>query len=161
VPEPAAAPGRTLGRHEAAPVTDRDDWSAAQNACTAAYLGREGTPRRRVKVRWWTETTRGPDVTGMVALLWTGRRRRPGGPAVFVAVYEPHAPVGAQPFLVVRAREPDLATPGGRGLATVHGDAVPGGALVIESRAGTVVPAEPPAAPGEGAPAWTEVDPAP
>ena len=143
-------------------MTEPDDWPAAQDACTAAYLARRGSPRRRVKVRWWTEATRrGPDVTGVVGVLWSGRRTRPGGPALFVAVYEPDVPVGAQPFLVVRARDADLAAPSGRGLATVHGDAAPGGALVIEMRAGTVVPAEPPAAPGEGAPAWTEVDPPP
>lgn len=149
-------------RDRRAPVTDADagGWAAAQSAFTAAFLARAGAPRRRVKVRWWSEaTTRGPDVTGAVARLLSARRSHTRGRVVFVAVYEPDAPVGAPPFLVVRAGDDDLASPSGRATATVHGDAAPGGALVVETRVGTVVPAEPPAEPGDAAPTWTEVDP--
>lgn len=134
---------------------------AAQHTLTAAYLARSGTARRRVKVRWWTATTRGPDVAGAVTRLWSGRRslRRTG--TTFVALYEAADPAGTPPFLVVRAAPGDLDAPRGRAVATVHGEAVPGGALVVETRAGTVVPVEPPAEPAEEAPPWTEVDPTP
>lgn len=139
-------------------MTDPDAWPAAQHAFTAAHLARAGAPRRRVKVLWWSEaTSRGPDVGGLVSRLWSGPRPRQDR-VVFVAMFEPDAPVGTPPFLVVRAGDSDLVAPSGRATATVHGDAVPGGALVIEARVGTVVPVEPPAEPGEGAPPWTEVD---
>ena len=138
------------------------EWSDAQDAFTAAHLGRAGSERRRVKVRWWSApTSRGPDVTGMVARLWSGRGTRPGDDLVFVALYEPSDPVGARPFLVLRARPGDVVTPSGRATATVHGTAAPGGFLVVETRAGTIVPAEPPGEPGDDAPPWTEVDAAP
>ena len=140
-------------------MTDDGDWAGQQLAFTAAHLAREGAERRRVKVRWWSApTSRRPDVTGMVARLWSARRTRPGDDLVFVALYEVDDPVGARPFLVVRAHAGDLAAPSGRATATVHGAAVPGGALVVEARAGTIVPAEPPAEPGADAPSWTEVD---
>jgi hypothetical protein len=135
------------------------DWASAQHAVTAAHQARSGTARRPVKVQWWTATaTRGPDVTGVVTRLWSGRRSRARTGETFVALYEAADPVGAPPFLVVRAGPGDLASPSGRAVATVHGDAVPGGALVIETRDGTVVPVEPPAEAGDQAPGWTEVD---
>src|SRR5690606_2980836 len=135
---------------------------------------------------------RGPDVVGWLARLLPARRT-PGGGGYVVAVYEPDAPVGAAPLLLVRAGSADppvargrgLATalghvepagalvieargwevvpgraapPGarGRGLATGLGHVGPAGALVIEARGWEVVPVEPPEAPGEGAPPWTE-----
>lgn len=77
-----------------------------------------------------------------------------------MAVFEPEAPPGARPFLVLRAQPGGLTTAHGRALATVHGTAEPGAALVLEARGALVVPAEPPAAPDEDAPSWTETDPA-
>jgi hypothetical protein len=140
-------------------VTGERGWASAQHAVTAAHQARSGTARRRVKVQWWTAAAaRGPDVTGVVTRLWSGRRSRARTGETFVALYEPEDPVGAPPFLVVRAGPGDLASSSGRALATVHGEPVPGGALVIETRAGTVVPVEPPSEAGDRAPGWTEVD---
>jgi hypothetical protein len=144
-----------------APVDEEIRWRAEQAAFTADHLGRQaGGPRRRVKVVWWSASlARGPDVSGLLARLWSGRDRRPGADQVFVALFEPEDPVGARPFLVLRARDGGLGATRGRALATVHGQAEPGGVLVVETRAGTIVPAEPPAEPGDDAPSWTETDP--
>lgn len=143
-----------------APVTEPQRWVVAQAACTAAYLARSGLARRRVKVRWWSEAARrGPDVVGALARLWAATGPRRAGTAVVVAVYEPSAEAGAIPFLVVRAAESGLARPAGRAVATLYGDPVPGGALVVETWAGTVVPAEPPTAAGRDALPWSDVDP--
>jgi hypothetical protein len=144
-------------------VDDETRWRADQAAFTGDHLARRaGGSRRRVKVMWWSVSAsraRGPDVTGLLAQLWSGRGRRPGADQVFVALFEPDDPVGARPFLVLRARDGGLGAPRGRALATVHGQAEPGGVLVVETRAGTIVPAEPPGEPGDDAPSWTETDP--
>jgi len=144
-------------------VGDETPWWVEQAVFTDDHLARRtGAPRRRVKVAWWSasaSTARGPDVTGLLSRLWSGREHRPGADEVFVAMFEPDDPVGARPFLVLRARQGGLGPARGRALATVHGRAEPGGVLVVETHAGTIVPAEPPAAPGDEAPSWSETDP--
>ncbi|HEX6569859.1 MAG TPA: hypothetical protein VF015_11860 [Acidimicrobiales bacterium] len=137
----------------------RVDWAADQRELELAREARtDRAERRRVKILWWTDRAgpRHPDVVGAVARLWSGRRR--DTEQVFVALYQATDPPGARPFLVVRARPGCVAQPRGRALATVVGRAEPGGALVIETSRGQVVPAEPPARPGDLAPAWSEVD---
>ena len=151
----------TTGRPYARPVDDERRWRAEQAAFAAEHLGWHGAaPRRPVKVMWWSVAAgRGPDVTGLISRLWSGRSRRPGEEQVFVALFAADDPVGSRPFLVLRAQPGGVTSARGRGVATVHGEAEPGGVLVVESRAGTIVPAEPPATPGDDAPSWTEVDP--
>jgi hypothetical protein len=144
-------------------VDDEVRWLVEQSEFTADHLARRaGAERRRVKVLWWTASAsvpRRPDVTGLLARLWSGGAGQ-GGQHLFVALFEPDDPVGARPFLVLRASPGEAGTPNGRGLAVVHGRAEPGGVLVVETPAGTIVPAEPPAPPGDRAPSWAETDPA-
>ncbi len=137
----------------------RSDWAEEQRALYESYVDRRvGAERRRVKILWWTAAVgRGPDVMGLVSRLWAGRRTRPAVDQVFVAVYEATAPIGARPFLVVRARPDSFTEARGRATATAVGRAEPEGALVIETRRGAVVPAEPPGLPGDNAPSWSEV----
>jgi len=149
------------GRRPTGPVASVGvtDWASEQLAFYEDYLARRGGAERRpVKIRWWTARAgRKADVMGVVARLWTGKRFRQGEEQVFVAVYEAADPVGARPFLVVPARDRTFAEASGRATATVVGRAEPGGALVIETRQGEVLPALPPGAPGDDAPSWTEV----
>lgn len=135
------------------------EWAAEQRSFYEGYLARRGGAERRpVKIRWWTARAgRRADVLGVVARLWTGKRFGQGEEQVLVAVYEAADPVGARPFLVVPARDRTFAEASGRATATVVGRAEPGGALVIETRRGQVLPALPPGAPGDDAPSWTEV----
>ncbi len=140
----------------------RDGWVAEQRALVAGYESRTvGAERRRVKIQWWTPmgTTRRVDLMGTVSQLWSGRHA--GADPVLVAVYEAADPVGTLPFLVVRAAPGVLVDASGRSLATVVGRAEPGGALLVETRHGAVLPLEPPSAAGSDAPPWTEVDPDP
>jgi hypothetical protein len=142
-------------------VDDDRRWRAEQAAFATEHLERHAAaPRRPVKVMWWSVALgRGPDVTGVLSRLWSARGRRPGEDPVFVALFPAEAPVGSRPFLVLRAQPGGVASAQGRAVATVHGEAEPGGVLVVETRAGTIVPAEPPGAPGGDAPSWTETDP--
>jgi hypothetical protein len=120
--------------------------------------------RRRVKILWWTAPPLHPRRTtlaGSLAQLWSGKRALDGQGPVSVGVYEATDPVGAPPLVVLRVRPGDVPQARGRGLATVVGEARPGGVLVLETRHGTVVPVEPPAEPGDDAPPWSEVDPDP
>ncbi len=135
-------------------------WADEQRSFYEGYVTRRvGAERRRVKILWWTVVPGGgPDAMGLVSRLWSGRRTRPAEGQVFVAVYDAADPVGARPFLVVRARPDSFAEAHGRATATAVGCAEPGGALVIETRRGTVAPAEAPGLPGDHAPGWSEVD---
>jgi hypothetical protein len=117
--------------------------------------------RRRVKILWWTPASLHPrrtTLTGSLAQLWSGRRALEAQGPVCVGVYEATDPVGAPPLVVLRVRPGDVPQARGRALATVVGEARPGGVLVLETRHGTVVPVEPPAEPGDDAPPWSEVD---
>lgn len=137
------------------------DWRDEQRAFAEAHAARRvGAERRPVKILWWTDApAQGPDVLGVVARLWTGRRTRPAQEQTFVALFHATDPVGARAFLVVRTSPDTFGQPSGRSTGTAIGAAEPGGVLVIETRRGQVVPAEPPALPGDAAPAWSEVDP--
>lgn len=134
-----------------------EGWFAAQRELLRTRLDHGPVARRPVKIQWWPAPPagRGPDVVGWLARLLPARRT-PGGGGYVVAVYEPDAPVGAAPLLLVRAGSADPPVARGRGLATALGHVEPAGALVIEARGWEVVPVEPPEAPGEGAPPWTE-----
>jgi hypothetical protein len=134
-----------------------EGWFAAQRALLRARLEHGPVARHRVKIQWWPAPAggRGPDVVGWLARLFPARRS-PGSGGYVVAVYEPDAPVGAAPLVLVRAGSASPPAERGRGVATALGDVEPAGALVIEARGWEAVPVEPPAAPGEGAPPWTE-----
>jgi hypothetical protein len=136
-------------------------WRDEQRAFVEAYAGRRvGAERRPVKILWWTDApAQGPDVLGVVARLWTGRRARPAQEQTFVALFDATDPVGARPFLVVRTGPDTFGQPSGRSTGTAVGAAEPDGVLLIETRRGQVIPAEPPGLPGDAAPAWSEVDP--
>jgi hypothetical protein len=138
----------------------RDVWVGEQIALVRDHERRaDRAPRRRVKIRWWTEGPRArrrAHVTAALSRLWSARPLDAG--AVFVALYEATDPVGTPPFLVLRVGPDEFAESQGRAIVTAVGEAVPGGALVLETRQGTVIPAEPPATPGDGVPAWSEVD---
>ena len=142
-------------------MDDERRWRSEQAAFAAEHLEWHASgPRRPVKVMWWSVSVgRGPDVTGLISRLWSARSRRPGEEQVFVALFAPDDAVGTRPFLVLRAQPGGVSTARGRAVATVHGEPEAGGVLVVETRAGTIVPAEPPAAPGDDAPSWTETDP--
>ncbi|MBN2623114.1 MAG: hypothetical protein JXA83_07095 [Acidimicrobiales bacterium] len=135
-------------------------WTDEQRAVYEAYLTRRGGgERRRVKILWWTEAdTGGPDVMGLVSSIWSGRRRGAGPGRVLVALYHAGAPVGDPPELVVPVDATTLTEPSGRALATAIGRCEPGGALVIETSRGPLLPAAPPAPPDEASPPWSEVD---
>lgn len=135
------------------------DWAAEQRAVYEDYLAhRGGAERRPVKIRWWTARAgRSADVMGVLARLWSGKRARQDGEQVFVALYEASDPVGGRPFLVVPAADRTFTEASGRATATVVGRPEPGGALVIETRQGEVLPAQPPGEPGADAPSWSEV----
>lgn len=136
------------------------DWAGEQMALYEDYVDRRaGAERRRVKILWWRAAVdHRPDVVGVLSRLWSAGRTRADDDPLFVALYDATDPVGARPFLVVRVRPDSLAGRHGRAIATAVGRAEPGGALVIETRRGLVVPAEPPGLPGDDAPAWSEVD---
>ena len=137
----------------------RDEWVTEQRDLMEGYEARTiGAERRPVKIQWWTAAgkTRRVDLMGTVSQLWSGRHA--GADPVLVAVYEAAAPVGAPPFLVVRVARDSFVDASGRAVATIVGHAEPGGALLIETRHGPVHPAEPPAAAGDDAPPWSEVD---
>ncbi|HET6772553.1 MAG TPA: hypothetical protein VFH36_04530 [Acidimicrobiales bacterium] len=135
------------------------DWAAEQRAFYQDYLARRGGAERRlVKIRWWTARGgRGSDVMGVLARLWSGKRAHRGDEQVFVALYAAADPVGARPFLVMPAVDRTFTEASGRATATVVGRAEPGGALVIETRQGEVLPAQAPGEPGDDAPSWSEV----
>lgn len=135
-------------------------WIAEQQALHEAYLGRRaGVERHLVKILWWTVAAdRRPDMLGLVSRLWSGRSVASADEQTFVALYDPGDPVGARPFLVARVAPGSFPEAGGRGVATAVGTPAAGGALVIETRRGAVLPAEPPSVPGDDAPAWSEVD---
>jgi hypothetical protein len=111
-----------------------------------------------VKIHWWTAAGRARrvDLMGTLSQLWSGRQA--DADPVLVAVYEATDPVGAPPFLVVRAAPGSFADASGRALATIVGRAEPGGALLVETRHGAVLPIAPPAAPDDDAPPWSEID---
>lgn len=137
----------------------RDEWVTEQRDLMEGYEARTvGAERRRVKIQWWTAAgkTRRVDLMGTVSQLWSGRHA--GADPVLVAVYEAADPVGAPPFLVVRVAPQSFVDASGRAVATVVGHAEPGGALLIETRHGPVHPVEPPAAAGDDAPPWSEID---
>jgi hypothetical protein len=138
----------------------RDGWVRKQIAFLQAHEMRTaGAERRRVKLRWWTpptRTRRPAQLMAPLSQLWSGRPVDPG--TTFVALYEAADPVGTPPFLVFRAESERLPGASGRAVATVVGDTVPGGVLVVETRHGTVVPMEPPSGPADDAPAWSETD---
>ena len=136
-----------------------DEWATQMRDLVEGYEARTvGVERRRVKIQWWTAagTTRRVGLMGTVSQLWSGRQA--GGDPVLVAVYEATDPVGAAPFLVVRAAPGSFPDASGRALATIVGRAEPGGALLVETRQGAVLPIVPPAAPSDEAPPWSEVD---
>ena len=139
----------------------RRDWVVGQRDLVLAYESRTvGLERLRVKILWWTAAAaRRVDVMGTVSQLWSGRAA--DSDPVSIAVYEAADPVGTPPFLVVRVAPGSFVEARGRGIATLVGHAEPGGALLVETRHGPVVPVEPPSPPGADAPPWSEVDPAP
>lgn len=149
------SPGR--GRPGGAPSRA---WVDEQRALHEAYLGRRpGVERHLVKILWWTVAAdRRPDMMGVLSRLWSGRSLASADEQTFVALYDPADPVGARPFLVARVAPGSFPEAGGRGVATAVGTPTAGGALVIETRRGAVLPAEPPGLPGDDAPAWSEVD---
>ncbi len=136
-------------------------WRDEQSAFVEAYASRRvGAERRPVKILWWTDVpAQGPDVLGVVARLWTGRRTRPAQEQTYVALFDAADPVGARPFLVLRTNADTFGQPRGRATGTAIGAVEPDGVLLIETRRGPVVPVEPPGLPGDAAPAWSEVDP--
>jgi hypothetical protein len=137
----------------------RDAWAVEQRDLVEGYESRTvGAARRRVKIQWWTAggKARRVDLMGTVSQLWSGRQA--GGDPVMVAVYEAADPVGAPPFLIVRAAPGSFVDASGRALATIVGQAEPGCALLIETRHGAIVPVESPSAAGDDAPPWAEVD---
>jgi hypothetical protein len=155
---PAGPGGETAA--EPGAVADSARWVDEQRALYEAWLSRgAGVQRRRVKILWWTSAAgQGRDVLGLISRLWAGRRTRPAEEKLYVALYDPADAVGARPFLVVRAWPDSLTEARGRAIATAVGRAEPGGAVVIETSRGPVVPAEAPGLPGDDAPSWTEVD---
>lgn len=143
-------------------MTTGDDWARRQRALVTAHGSRAaGVERRPAKIRWWTAATgaRRVDLAGALARLWSGRGS--GTEPVFVALYEVADPIGTRPFLVVRVAPDSFAEAAGRAVVTLVGGAAPDGTLLIETRLGPVVPVEPPAAPGDAAPTWSEVDAGP
>src|SRR5690606_34749563 len=91
-------------------------WRDEQRAFAEAYAARRvGAERRPVKLLWWTDApAQAPDVLGVVARLWTGRRTRPALEVTFVALFDATDPVGARPFLVVRTSPDTFGQPSGR-----------------------------------------------
>jgi len=137
----------------------RDEWVTQQRDLVEGYESRTvGAERRPVKIQWWTAggKARRVDLMGTVSQLWSGRQV--GGDPVLVAVYEAADPVGTAPFLVVKAAPGALVDASGRAVATIVGRAEPGGALLVETRHGAILPIEPPSPADDDAPPWAEVD---
>ena len=109
-----------------------------------------------MKIRWWTATAAvaASDVMGVLARLWSGKRAHRGDEhAVFVALYAAADPVGARPFLVVPAVDrtfTEASRPGDGHRWSARAE--PGGALLIETRQGEVLPAQAPGEPGRRRP---------
>jgi hypothetical protein len=144
-------------------VAGIEEWAVEQLRFSSAYLGREvGAERRRVKLQWWSVPNGHRRAgAGKVTLLWSMARGNAfADHDTHVALYAGDAPVGAPPFLVFVVQEGSgLIGAKGRATGTVAGTAEPGGALVVETSRGPVLPASVPAPPGEEAPGWSEADP--
>jgi hypothetical protein len=137
----------------------REEWATQQRDLVEGYESRTvGAERRRVKIQWWTATgkTRRVDLMGSLSQLWSARHA--GGDPVLVAVYDATDPIGAPPFLVVKAAPDSFVDASGRALATIVGRPEPGGALLVETRHGAILPTEPLSPAGDDAPPWAEVD---
>jgi hypothetical protein len=141
-------------------VTNSESWLDAQHRFASGYLsGGSGSDRRRVKFRWWTTSSRSGVRGSLVGLLWTAvRGQRLSTDGLHVALYELDAAVGARPFLAFDVHVDTFDAASGRSLGVVVGDAVPGGALVLEARGDPVFPLWIPTEPDDDAPGWTEVE---
>ncbi|HET6954200.1 MAG TPA: hypothetical protein VFI47_27800 [Acidimicrobiales bacterium] len=142
-------------------MVSAEEWADEQARFASAYLGaRAGAERRRVKLRWWSVPNghrRGG--AGKVTVLWSmALGNRFADHDIHVALYPADAPPGASPIVVFTAQPGDLVESQGRATGTVAGRPEPGGALVVETSRGAVLPASVPVAPGEGDPAWSETD---
>ena len=142
-----------------------EEWADEQLSFAERYVaGRARAERRRVKLRWWSVPNQHRRAgAGTVTVLWSMARGNTFADRdVHVALYEPDAAPGAAPLVTFVAQEGSgLVEGAGRSLGTAVGRAEPGGALVVETSRGTVMPASMPAAPGEGTPGWSETDRAP
>jgi hypothetical protein len=138
----------------------RGGWARREFELLQAHEQRTlAAERRRVKLIWWTVPPRGrrrADMLAPLARLWSGRPTDPG--PTYVALYEAADPVGTRPFLVFRAEPGALPDTTGRAVATLVGEAVAGGTLLVELHRHVVSPLEPPVEPDEDAPPWSEVD---
>lgn len=139
-----------------------EEWAVEQLRFASAYLAREvGAERRRVKLQWWSVPNGHRRAgAGRVTVLWSMARGNAfADHDTHVALYAGDAPVGASPFLVFVAQEGGgLVEARGRATGTLAGTADPGGALVVETSRGPVLPASVPAPPGDDAPDWSEAD---
>jgi hypothetical protein len=142
------------------PTMTRAGWVGRQIDLLQAHATRTlAAERRRVKIFWWTAPPRRGPRAGLLASvtrLWSGRPTEIG--TTFVGVYGAPDPVGTPPFLVFRVDPSTLPAASGRAVATLVGDAEPGGALIVELHRQALVPIEPPVEPGEDAPPWSETD---
>ena len=142
-----------------------EEWADEQLALAEGYLtGRAGAERRRVKLRWWSVPNHHRRAgAGAVTVVWSmARGNRFADHDVHVALYEPDAAPGAAALVTFVAQEGSgLIEAAGRSLGTAVGRPEPGGALVVETSRGTVMPASMPAAPEEATPGWSETDRAP
>jgi hypothetical protein len=117
--------------------------------------------RRRVKVRWWSVPNQHRRAgAGKVTVLWSMARGNTFDDRdLHVALYEQDAAPGAAALLWFVAQEGSgLVESHGRMLGTALGRAEPGGALVVETSRGAVMPASVPAAPEDDTPGWSDTD---
>ncbi len=139
-----------------------EQWADEQLTLAEGYLtGRAGAERRRVKLRWWSvPNSHRRTGAGTVTVLWSmARGNRFSDHDLHVALYEPDAAPGAPALVTFVAQEGSgLIEAAGRSLGTAVGRAEPGGALLVVTSRGTVMPASMPAAPEEATPGWSETD---
>lgn len=142
-----------------------EQWADEQLTLAEGYLsGRGGAERRRVKLRWWSvPNSHRRTGAGTVTVLWSMARGNTfSDHDLHVALYEPDAAPGAAALVTFVAQEGSgLVEAAGRSLGTAVGRAEPGGALVVVTSRGTVMPASMPAAPEDTTPGWSEVDQSP
>lgn len=142
-----------------------EEWADEQFALASRYAaGRVAAERRRVKVRWWSVPNNHRRAgAGKVTVLWSMARGNTFDDRdIHVALYEQDAPPGAAALLWFIAQEGSgLVESQGRTLGTALGRAEPGGALVVETSRGAVMPASVPAAPGDDTPGWSDTGAAP
>ena len=139
-----------------------EQWADEQLTLAEGYLtGRAGAERRRVKLRWWSvPNSHRRTGAGTVTVLWSMARGNAfSDHDLHVALYEPDAAPGATALVTFVAQEGSgLVEAAGRSLGTAVGRAEPGGALLVVTSRGTVMPASMPAAPEEATPGWSETD---